>query len=983
MAGLVTPEQALNRQDRPLVHQGLDWTWTQCLYAGVPAALAVVWSAVWVTLLVLTTRHLSVSAALLAMPWLIAPLAALIYIGRQGVVYNREGVEPLHRQRLGYRLRGLRDGGHHLYRPYPDGGDGQPYRALRRRTRVVTLRVIRQGPGRRTVRLATLYRPDAPITRAAGPLADAKTEIDAAGLVQCAGDGGGWVAYLDIGPIIARGRPALQAAIFAANRALLRELRPGRTIQMLVDNRSTDVDGVNETLDALARSTGTAQRAMRRARRTWLSAEYRGSYAAHASYTLALDDPDPAILQQRRADVAKALGAMGLRVQTPTAAQVAARLADLAGGAPASLHLAEAPDHLTVAPVAPVAPVTPGADDADESTPATLRRTLTIGGWPAHIAPEQLFTLPLLPVRSQLAYTFTGLDQQAAARLLHDRAEYMRNSDLNKRRAKAAGQARGSGSGMVVIQQDEGDMGLQADARELSAAYWDVRRGASHLVDVTLTLTLVAEDGDLTTLDRATDAAYRALYNAGFAVWRGLHDQLPLYRLSLPAAVAAPRAHRLLATTTTAGVLMPFVTDTPGHQLMGDACSLLGRSEVGGQMVFFRWKAAATQAIIFLGDQGMGKSGGMGILIDDACQRDEYVTTLDPVGSFISLVRDIYGGTVVELLNPGVNVNLLELLTLAYDNPVLAALDVCSAMLGRQDGSLEGWQLSALDRGLRALYGEARRRATRSWDGTPRLRYLAVWLRQQERAARAAGHGTEAGQYRSLYQDLAPYYGLGSFASLMDYPTNVDTTTRRLIVDTRQFAKQQGSVAGLGLQVATTLADLRARHAAAAGVPHRTFLDEMYGVLRLALRWISGVGRTIRHDNNSVAGATHKLRDIVALPEAENIMTAIKTWVMVCMQEDVEILHKHLGLPLPICERVRTLTRTEDRAQALFYTKTAEQGTAQFGFIDIKLYPELKFALGTYADEKTAKAALARRKGGMLKAALAVGAASRGEGGAP
>jgi len=956
--GLVTPEQALNRQDRPLVHQGLDWTWTQCLYAGVPAALIVVWSAVWVALLTLTARHLTVGGALLVSPWLLGPVGALAYIGRQGVVYNREGVQPLQRQRLAYRWRTLRDGRHHHYRPYPDAEGA--YARVRYRHAALPARIARARG--RALSVPLPYRPTAPIGRAVARLS--APDGEGAGLLRRAD--GVWVAYLDIGPIIPRGRPGLQAALFALNRELLRGLQPGRTIQMLVDNRSTDVDGVNDLLDGLARSRGAPQRAMRRARRDWLAAEYRGSYAAQATYTLSMDDPDPAVLMQRRADVVKTLGAMGLRVQAPTPAQVATRVAALTSGRAWEMSVEEAPTFLTL--------TTSASDDA-----RVLRRTLTIGDWPAHIAPEQLFALPLLPVRSQLAYTFTGLDQQAAARMLHDRAEYMRNSDLNKRRKKAAAGtgAAGGGSGVVVINPDEGDLGLQADARELSAAYWDVRRGASHLLDVTLTLTVLTDD--VAALDTATDVAYRALYNAGFPVWRGTYDQLPLYRLAQPTAAPAPRAHRLLATTTTAGVLLPFVTDTPGHALAGDACSLLGRSEVGGQMVFFRWKAAATQAILFLGDQGMGKSSGMGILIDDSCQRDEYVTILDPVGSFISLVRDIYGGTVVELLAPGVSVNLLELLPDAYDNPVVAALDVCSALMGHDDGSLEGWQLSALERGLRWMYAEARRRAARGWIGTPRLRYLVIWLRRQECLAAGGGYALEARQYRALYQTLAPYYGAGTFASLMDKTTNVDTTARRLIVDTRQFAKQRGSIAGVGLQVATTLADLRARHAAAQGVAHRTFLDEMYGVLRLALRWVAGVGRTIRHDNNSVAGASHKLRDVVALPEAETIMTAIKTWVMVCMQEDVEILHKHLGLPLPVCERVRTLTRTEDRAQALFYTKTAEQGTAQFGFMDIKLYPALKFVLGTYADEKTAKAALAKRRGGMLKAALATGATAREE----
>ncbi len=762
------------------------------------------------------------------------------------------------------------------------------------------------------------------------PLLHPIVTVDDAGVARVASDGE-YRAYLDVSGVILRGKDTTERATARARLAdILRLARAGQRIQMWVNNTPTDAWGVAAALDRAEDADGALHDVIRAGRHRWLGAEMARTYMATARYLLVIAGRDKGPLLARREDIARLLGVVGAAVRPLVRAEVEALT-----------RLPAALDGLRA-----------GAVVVD----GEWRTTLWVRAWAATVSFDDLLSLPLLPVRSTLSITARGRDQAASLAWLEGQATRMRASDLNKRRAIARSTVK---DGLVLITQEQGDVALQRDAAELDALYLEARAGRAALVDVGVALTLHAPDS--VALEDAVDAALTALRPLGFTVEPGLEAQAPLYRASLPLALAPYRP--LALTDKTASALFPFVKEAPGP---ADGI-LLGRTERGGQLAFFDWGQTAADVVAILADQGMGKSYVMGLLLDATLRRQGWVTVLDPVGSFTDLIEG-HGGVEAELLAPGVSINLLDLARRSKGDPTLIMLDNFQILFG-YDLTSAGDD-AILEQGLRAVYAAAARRAARGWDGTPRLRYLAAWLRGQERKARAANDQTEAQACRKLYQRMRSYYGHGSFASLMDYPTTVDLETSGLILNTARFAMNEAGAARLSAVVATTTADLRTALAERAGTYAVTALDEGYGTIKQSGPWLQGRGRRNRHERTKVLLATHMVEDLANDPETRKIMTAIKIYFVGCTQSGRAALIDHLRFPARLVERAPDLRRTDERAEFVYLVRPPDRAP-EYAVIHVKLVPELAYTLGSYGPQKDQRARDIARYGSVADAARA------------
>ena len=808
---------------------------------------------------------------------------------------------------------------------------GSRWRALRTPVRVDRRRVSIPRTARTAAVPVRVWRDTSDPRQVYPPV-----EVSADGLARVLEKGDGrYRAYLDVTPTILRGKSIAQREAARGRLAeILRDVRPGYRVELWVDNTPTDARGVARGLDRTEAAPGTLHDAIRRGRRRWLDAEMKHTYAASGRYLLIMEGDDPAALSNRCEDIARVLEAAGPTARPLGQAAVTALLA-------------------------PPARLTPrdGYVRVDEA----MRTTIYARDWPAQVSFDDLLGLPLLPVASTLAITIRPRDPQKALAWLEGQADRMRSSDLNKRRALARASAR---DGLVMITQEHGDVALQADAKEIERIYAEVRDGRTSIVDVGLAITVEAPD--VAALALAVDVAAGALGGLGFTVGRGAPAQVPLARATLPLCLGPYRP--LPATRRTASALFPFVKENPGPA----TGILLGRTERGGQLAFFDWGLAATDVVAILADQGMGKSYILGLLLDATLRRGEWVTVLDPVASFRDLMRG-HNGVEVELLAPGVSINLLEIAGASREDPILIMLDNFQLIFG-YDLAASGDD-AILEEGLRGVYGEAARRAARGWDGTPRLRYLATWLRRQERHLRAIGDAGEAQACRKLYRRLRPYYGRGSFATLMDYKTTVKLDAPGLLLNTARFATREGPAAALSAAGATTTADLRTALAEEAGTAATTALDEGYLTIKQSGPWFQGRGRRTRHERTRVVICTHMIEDLANDPETRKVMTAIKIYFVGCTQSDRSALVDRLKFPPHLADRAPDLRRTEDRAEFVYLVRPPD-AAPEYAVVHVKLVPELAYTLGSYGVQKDQRARDIARLGSVAAAAKAAVAAA-------
>lgn len=950
MDDLIAPEQALTRPDRPLLYLGLKWNPTQTLIGCAAFVSAATWGVGWFLVGVADNALMSLHGLGGALPWLLIPWLLCGVGGWYAVRLYQDRSEPVARQRWGRGWRRLRDGATYG----PRRGDGG--HAIRVEERVWTVplagwRVFVPVPVREPGRVERVWP---------------RATVDERGVARLDTDGR-YRAYLDVTPIILSSKGAARRREARAKLAdVLADTAPGRCAQMWVDNTPTDGRAVLAELDRREDRAGAWHDAVRAGRRRQIDHDLTRTYAADARYLLVVeaDDADAALDRQR--EVARLLAEAGPRATPLEQAQV--------------LDLLEAPRAIDPSPSG-------GADDGaivcvGRDGRAVWRATLYARGLPGHARFDDLLALPLLPVRSTLSVTVRGRDPRAMERWLEGQAQRMRSSDMNKRRAAARAAAR---DGLVVIDQNFGSVALQSDARETERVYEEVRAGAVSVVDMGLTLTLEAPDR--AALERALHTARIYLRKTRLTMERGVHAQGPLLAASRPFCL--PPFWPLRTTTRTVAGVFPFVKETPGPVRLLPAApplTLLGRTERGGQLAFFGW-LAATDALAVLGNQGMGKSVILALLMDAALRRGEWVTVLDPVGSFNDLCAALGAdGHIVDILAPGVAVNLLALLGAGKGDRALEALDILAHILGGGDRSytLAGAGVEhILEAGVRALYARADRRRALGLDGTPRLRYLAAWLRREERRLRLAGIPDEAAQCRALYRRLQPYYGAGSFASLLDRRTTVDLTVPYLGLNTSRFLAQRGPVAALAFSLATTVADWRTAEGTRRGVPVTTVLDEGYSVLTLALDWFAGnSARRIRHNRTKLVIATHMLEDLADDEQARKALTAFNLYLIVCTESDRAVLVDKLKLPDQLAERASALRRTDHYTEAFYLVKRPD-AEPDFAVVQIRPPRELLYLVGSYGAEKDERAeAGAHGRGGLIGAATRAARRERQKGAA-
>jgi len=904
----IAPEQVLQRPDRPLIHMGLKWNPAQTLIACAGLGACAVWCVAWLLWGAATDALMTGAGVRAALPWLACPEVVWWWAARYGMRLYRDNEEPVRRQRWGARWRDVR----------------APIRVDRR-----AVAIPRTG---RTVTTPVRVWRDTSDPVKVYP----RVEVSADGLARVLEKGDGhYRAYLDVTPTILRGKSIAQREVARGRLSdILRDIRPGYRVQLWVENRPTDAHGVARQIDRAESAPGVLHDTIRRGRRRWLDAEMAHTYAASGRYLLIVEGDDSAALSTRCEDIARTLEAAGPTARVLRQAAVTALLA-------------------------PPARVT--SHTGYLRSDATVRATIYARDWPAQVSFDDLLSLPLLPVASTLAITIRPRDPHRALIWLEGQAQRMRSSDLNKRRALARAASR---DGLVMITQEHGDVALQADAREIERIYGDTRDGRTSLMDVGIALTVEATDR--AALAVALDVATTALGGLGFTVGRGAPAQVPLARATLPLCLGPYRP--LPATRRTAAALFPFVKENPGPA----TGILLGRTERGGQLAFFDWGLAATDLVAILADQGMGKSYILGLLLDATLRRREWVTVLDPVGSFRDLILG-HKGVEVELLAPGVAINLLEIAAASKADPILIMLDNFQLILG-YDLAAAGDD-AILEEGLRWVYAEAQRRALCGWSDTPRVRYLAVWLRRQERRLRAVGDMGEAQACRKLYRRLRSYYGRGSFATLMDYTTTVNLEAPGLLLNTARFATNDTAAAALSAAVATTTADLRTALAEKAGTHAVTALDEGYTTIKQSGPWFQGRGRRTRHERTRVVICTHMIEDLANDPETRTVLAGIKVYFVGCTQSDRTALVDRLKFPPHLADRAPDLRRTDERAEFVYLVRPPD-AAPEYAVIHVKLVPELAYTLGSYGVQKDQRTRDIARLGSVAAAARAAVAAA-------
>jgi len=1044
---VIVPEAGLNRADRPLAGLGrrfARWTWPQTVLTIVMGLLMGV-TAGAVGLGYLVAAGLSGALAGRGLGAALGVLA--LALGGEGVVYRaawgllRGDEEPVGQRRLAKRLRGRR---RLVLIPAPAAAGTVPVRygvgvgpglggqaTDERWHRGARLASVPEGARRLVARLAAWAGPRLGRRWAAGgrlvergalPAAFALPEPyrarraalrvytpgDARG-PEIAADGvidrrdGAWVGLLGAGAVIAASRGAEMARAWyeELGEILAQQVAPGRTIQFVADNRAALLGDIQAARALRETSRHPVLVAMREERdldeREW----YGAAHAADVIHTIAVDGATPEALRQGMADVSRALAGHGIAAGPLDGGAVRRRLAEAAGVD----RLAEGaePDLGALAVDARQADqvrVRPGGAGSG-SDGEWLARTLCARDLSQKLYARRFGRLGLLPLRSRLSVTLRMVEPEEAERVVRAQTEHQLNSNEAVRRRTGSGR---------------GDAVLDATIRGLERAAGLMAEGKAGLVEAQVALTVFARDR--AELERATTKARAAMRAAGLVIDEGLHIQGELYTGSLPLA-HAPVA-RFLATTVTMGGACTLHKESPGHRQVRH---LWGRTEFGGEIVGFDWRATATRALQLAAKQGGGKSMALGGTVLDLLQQECAVTIPDPTHSYETIARALVEGdpaagiagdpasaVVIRLMAEGVDINLLELVGAVHGDRVLALTEIFDIVFtnGRADTRLSAGQATALERGLRYL---VRRRAR---TGRPlRAHSLAVYFRWQAHGLRV--RGTRFGEAQAdLYEDMAStlgsYAGEGTYASLFDRPTRLPAEVWRggagadpfdaqlFLLDTELLITKERSVAPLlAMKVGQAVANLRAARAAARGtrvalpdgeeLGYEALLgfEEAWDIIKKDLPWIMGTARVIRHGNLMVAVSTQNPSDMARDRDAATIMTAFNTTLFGRVDERkpgekpaAEQLADLAGLPLEVAHGIARARREMGvYSEMCMATKRPEVSDPECGFYEHRVFRAGMYLLLTYDTEKKARLRDAALHGSVWAAARAYAAAAR------
>jgi type IV secretory pathway VirB4 component len=372
--------------------------------------------------------------------------------------------------------------------------------------------------------------------------------------------------------------------------------------------------------------------------------------------------------------------------------------------------------------------------------------TFAVTGYPAEVGPAWLDPLLSYPGRVDVAMHLNPVAAQLAAPM------------LKKQRARLESSRR--------LDADHGRLGdpvTDAAAHDAADLAERVARGAAKLFDTGIYVTVHARDLDeLETVTAGVrSAAASVLLDLSPATFR--HQQG--WIATLPVGVDPLRMRRILDTTALAAAFPLASADlaapAPGLVAAPEGVLYGVNTTSPGVLIWNRWAQDNHNSVV-LARSGAGKSYFVKLEVLRSLYQGVAVSVIDPEDEYAVLAEHV-GGTVVQLGQPGVRVNPLDLPddhradTLTRRGLYLHTL--IAVMLGAAPPPAER---AALDRAITATYTKAGiTNDPATWSRpAPLLRDLASTLDTDTDPA--------AGQ---LAARLAPWTR-GNFASLFDGPTS-------------------------------------------------------------------------------------------------------------------------------------------------------------------------------------------------------------------
>jgi len=925
--------------------------------------------------------------------------------GAVGLVWLTRGRrEPLAAQLVAFARR------RHAYRPAQDA------RAERRDHRLA-LAVRRQYTRRRDLMgwarylgellgAAWALRPEfIGLTGRAAPATDLLVDVTMDDQGVAVHDGRA-VAVLWIEPLILSARGPGERARLADGWAGLADLlEPGQRLALIVDNRSVDGVAVLAALDTRQQPTHERLAAyVARRNRRW-ARELADSYSPDVAHYLVVEGQasgrgreHDALLHAREA-VEGHLGRVGIGHRRMGGAE-------LRGLVRGGLHLTGE----ECAPRPGRTPIAFPRDDRERACDVTVHeypRALRMGDrWVGSVYALRL------PHKTRIDWMRGLVTLPFLTRLVVE----MEGRDRLTERAKLDGKltAQGIIQAAKVAGQGTRDTRMSAAEVEYAALIPRLDGGMTSIVRASLIVT--TEAPTRAALDMQLARVRAALRAAGCQVGRGRCDQLPLWQRACLPLLLSPRGpdHRYRITSDTAGHLFTPQRNTPGHP----SGALIGRTRHGRELVHYDWRVAATGVVLLAGVQGAGKSVLAQLLAMDTLCENNWVTAVDPSGSWASLCAFV-DGTYLRLASPDLPLSVWTLARATYQGDhaatVTALVKAHRAMLSGGDPArgLTPFESGLLHRGVAAVLRME----------VPCESALVAWLQGE---IEEASH--RRGEIEDMISKLSPFVDEGAYAHLADvahstdrafqYPTTgrenkdgrgirarlfiddfqypatgredkdapsiasyhrvaavADIDARMVVLDTSGLDAEGALLAYTVIELVTTLRALRARE---QGRRARLFIDEGWNALKYALDWLSvRVARTARHLDQDAVLSTQNVSDVLRDPAAATILTAIPTvFLFRCVDEGAtaaegigrfkrlfgltdEMVGQLAGLPMP---------GDGQPSEALMVMRSRKHTTVQAAVVQIAPPAELLALAGSYAVEKDALRLAVEAAGGDVGA---------------
>jgi hypothetical protein len=378
---------------------------------------------------------------------------------------------------------------------------------------------------------------------------------------------------------------------------------------------------------------------------------------------------------------------------------------------------------------------------------------LAVAGYPRQVHAGWLDPLAGYPGRLDVSVHVEPVDPTIAAERLRRRLARLE-----------AGRRHGATHGQLADPEVDAAAG---DAQDLADR---LARGESRLFRVGLYLVVYAPDEAALTEAVAAVRALAAsmLLDARPASYR----QVAGWTTCLPIGIDALRVHRVMDTEAIAASF-PFTSPDPPP--LDPAAAALAPGIVyglnlgsSGLVTVDRW-AQPNLNMIVLGSSGAGKSYLVKIDLLRSLYAGVQGLVVDPEGEYVALTEAV-GGTVVQLGQPGVHLNPLDLPTDPYGRPApdayveacLFAQTVVAVLIGDPNPD----ERSVLDAAITATYaGAGITDDLRTWvRPAPLLAHLAATLADPTGPAGQVGVG--------LAGKLHPYVS-GAYSGLLAGPTTV------------------------------------------------------------------------------------------------------------------------------------------------------------------------------------------------------------------